>query len=90
MAFSLQVIDAVENGLHHHHHTGVPAVGVVVHGLAGAKAVFPEVMDVDLHKALFYGSSGDRITQGAAEEFRYYCNNIYSEHIRSFLLCKYS
>ena len=61
MPFGLEVIDAVENRLHHHHHSGVSAVGVVVHGLAAPKAVFAEVMYMDLHQALFHGPSGDGI-----------------------------
>ena len=61
MAFRGEFLDIAENRFHHHHHAGVSAVGIVVHGEAGAQAVFAQVVHVDFGQAFLDGAAGDGV-----------------------------
>ena len=77
-ALGLQFPDTVVNGLYHHHHAGVPAVGVVVHGLARPQAVAAKVVYLNLHQAFFDGPPGNGMAQGAFQQLRNNADDVYS------------
>ena len=58
MAFCRELLYVPENGFHHHYHSGVTAVGVVIYCLARPQTVFPEVVDMYFHKPFLYGAAG--------------------------------
>ena len=76
-ALGLQIPDAVEHRFHHHHHAGVSAVGIVVHRLAAPQSVLPQIMDVNLCKALFDGPGRNGKTQRTFQQFRNHADDVY-------------
>ncbi len=68
--FSFQFLDHPEDGLDHHHHSGVPSVAVVVHGLSGTETVFAEIVDVYLDNALGNGPSDYGMAERTFKKFR--------------------
>ena len=76
VAFGLEFLDHLEDGLHHHHHAGVAAVAVVIHRQARSEAVLAEVMDMDFHQAFLDGPARDGVTQRTLQKFRYDGENV--------------
>ena len=69
VALGAQLLDHVVDRLDAHDHAGVAAVAVVIHVLAGADAVFAEVVDPDVHEAFLDGAARDGVGEGTLQEF---------------------
>ena len=82
----LKVPDNVENRLHHHHHSGVSAVGVIVHVAARPQAVFAQVVNLYFHQSLLSCPAHYGIAERAVEQFWNNTYYIYSHALRIF--CK--
>ncbi len=78
VALGFQLIYHPEHRLDHHHHTGVPAIAIIVHRASGANAVFSDIVDIDFHQSFFPRSSDNRVSQRALQKFRHHRKYIYS------------
>ena len=68
MPFGLQFGNHLVQGLHHHHHSGISTVAVVVHLLVRALAVFARVVDIDFHDALADGTAYDGVGERTLQQ----------------------
>ena len=84
--FRFEFVYHIENRLHHHNHSGISAVGIVVHVLSGTDAVFSQVVYLYVYQSVFYRTPHYAVAQRAVEQFRDYGKNVYP-HISYILFC---
>ena len=67
-----------EDGLDHHHHSGITAVTVVIDVLSRADSVFAGIVDMNLDQSLLFGAFDYRMVQRTLQKLRHYCQYVYS------------